>query len=110
MIAFFFVLSVLGCARYECRQTCDRLYGDGEGSCGFELPATTPEDLTTECIATCEAALKTPGEADGYDPNVRTEASQSVEIENRAQVQLWMDCIAETSCENLDEGYCAPIW
>jgi len=58
----------------------------------------------------CESALKIPGEVGNYTPNEYTPASEPVTLENDHQAAVWMDCVAETSCEFLDGGYCAPVW
>ena len=37
------------------------------------------------------------------------EGDDDVALENEQQAALWMDCVAETSCDNLDKNYCAPV-
>ena len=52
-------------------------------------------------------------DAGDYNSNEKVSSSQTVELENRAQAELWMECIGEKSCEMIrsTEGrFCAPIW
>ncbi len=94
----------------NCQSTCNRLYTTADNGCGIERPGVDQSELISTCMDECEDALKLAGDLDGYDPFERTGSSTSVQIENEKQAALWMDCIAETSCEYLESGYCAPIW
>ncbi|RME27380.1 MAG: hypothetical protein D6798_04675 [Deltaproteobacteria bacterium] len=58
----------------------------------------------------CTDAMGHGGDLGDYQPNVYTPSSVPVELENRAQARVWMDCIDDTACEHLDNGFCAPVW
>jgi hypothetical protein len=93
----------------ECEVTCASLYDENE--CGLMRPGRSSEELKETCIDACADAMAEPqGEVGDYEPYERMPSSVSVELENQAQAELWMECIADTSCEALDDGYCAPIW
>jgi hypothetical protein len=108
-IAALTTLLASGCGP-NCQTTCDRLYGSTGEDCAIARPNTTESDLKRTCRKACQDALSIPGELEGYDPDERQGSSASVEIENDKQAAVWMDCIAETSCEDLEKGYCAPVW
>ncbi len=65
--------------------------------------------MYSECVAACDDALDVPGDLDGYDPDERNVSGDKVILENEKQAAAWMDCVAETACEGLEDGYCAPI-
>ena len=67
-------------------------------------------ELRNHCLDKCEDALEKPGTIGEYTPDEKTLNNQSVELGNDQQAAAWMDCIAETSCDNLADGYCAPVW
>lgn len=95
----------------RCEETCDRIYGSEEGQCFIERPGTTTDMLTEACVERCEEAVEEEeGGMGDYDPNERTSPSMSFELQNRTQAVAWMDCVEQTSCENLTNGYCAPIY
>jgi len=94
----------------NCQSTCDKLYGTTGDACSIQRPNTSEKELKTTCLEKCNAALDVPGELEGYDPDQQQGSSSSVEITNDKQAAVWMDCIAETACEDLDHGYCAPVW
>ncbi len=91
-----------------CRTTCDRLYTADQ--CDIQRPGRATDELVEACRDSCFQAMQTRGEAGDYDPTTRSDSSVSVELENKAQAKLWSECVAETSCEDLEDGYCAPIW
>ncbi len=97
----------------DCLTTCQRLHADGvdaqgENQCNITVPGMEAAQLIRECSASCERAMARAGTLDGYDPNKRTPPSEAQELVNDRQAAAWMDCVAETSCENLGDGYCAP--
>lgn len=92
----------------NCQSTCNRLYQESE--CNIQSPGATRDDLVLECNTQCENALEVPGEVGDYNPKEYTPNSVSVELENDKQAAVWMDCIAEQSCELLNDGFCAPVW
>ena len=102
---------LVGCGP-NCQSTCQRIYGDGIQDVGADcaIPGRTSTDLINTCMQECEDALDTPGEIGSYNPIVQQGAQTSVELENERQAALWMECVGEKSCGNLEEGYCAPIW
>lgn len=109
--------SLLACGP-NCQSTCQRLYGEstqrvyGEQitDCGIDRAGRDASELVDTCMDECQAALEVPGEVGPYEPYERTGSSESVDIENERQAAVWMECIAETSCDRLREGYCAPVW
>ena len=95
----------------DCQSTCNQLYLEkGAGGCAIERPGTSIQDRLTRCNEECQTAMDRPGEAGDYNPNEQTPRSESIELENDQMAALWMDCIEETACENLEANYCAPIW
>lgn len=100
------VVTTTGCGP-DCYSTCGKLYQE---ECNFESPGQTQSELLDTCVETCQAALNTPGEVGDYNPYEKQPGDAAITIENDRQAALWMDCIAESACEKLDEGYCAPIW
>lgn len=100
---------LVGCAGSVCDPACEKIYGAGDGECNIQVPGrTNDEDLAT-CEDACKQAWQQPGEVGDYDPNVRAANNTDVSLENRAQVELWAQCIDETACTDINEGYCAPI-
>ena len=93
-----------------CQATCNRLYQEADPNCNIQSVAMDRSELLTECNNACEDALDVPGEIGDYTPHEYTPSSKSITLENDKQAALWMDCVAETSCEHLNDGYCAPVW
>jgi hypothetical protein len=93
-----------------CQSTCDHLYGSTGDDCHIERAGTTETELKNTCMEKCEAALETPGELGNYNPDERQGSSAAIVLETDKQAAVWMDCIAETACEDLTKGYCAPVW
>ncbi len=91
-----------------CQSVCNKIYN--EQYCGIVRPGKESDELISDCIGYCEEALTEPGELGTYDPYERVSSSTSIELENEEQAALWMDCVAQQSCERLGQGYCAPIW
>lgn len=91
-----------------CDEACDRLYGEGE--CNIQRPGQTAAEMHDRCMDECTAAMEEDGEVGEYDPYAYTPADVAVELENRAQAELWMECVAATDCELLEGGFCAPVW
>ena len=95
----------------DCRSSCERLYLDGPDQCNInvadQVGAEGADELVRNCMATCDDAMTKTGELGDYDPNVRGSAD-SVTLQNEKQAAAWMDCVAETSCDNLGDGYCPP--
>lgn len=91
-----------------CQSTCNRLYA--EDQCYIRRGGTSQRQLITRCRDECQDALKEPGNIGNYDPYERTGGTVSIDLDNESQAAIWMDCIAEQSCDRLEEGFCAPVW
>lgn len=109
-------LLIAGCGP-NCQSTCQRLYADGSQNiggdtvedCGIERAGRSQTQLIDDCMNQCENALDTPGEMGPYDPYTRSGSSESVTIDNERQAAIWMQCIEETSCDRLTDGFCLPV-
>lgn len=109
------LLSVLvaGCAtQHDCAQACTKLFGEQDGQCNIVVPGHSDDqgrqDMIDMCETHCEAAMAQAGEVGNYNPNERTSGNEDVGLANDAQAALWMQCIDETSCSDLNDNYCAP--
>lgn len=100
----------------DCRSSCTKLYGnstqaDGSTQCQIVVPGKSGDEgrneLIADCEATCDAAMRNTGEMNGYDPNQKG-TGDDISINNEKQAAAWMDCVAETSCDNLGKGFCEP--
>lgn len=107
-------LLLAGCGGgHSCRNSCNIIFGDGDGECNI-IPSGITTDveiqgLTRDCIAQCEAAMRNPGDVTpGYDPNTRAGSQSDIELHTDKDAALWMDCVDNAACEDLDGGYCAP--
>lgn len=92
----------------NCQSTCDRLFSVDE--CGIQRNEKSPEEVRNDCIASCEEALTVPGPVGDYNPDERKSGSQTIKLETDQQAAVWMECVEETSCAFLEDGYCAPVW
>ncbi len=109
LAALALALGAAGCDNPDCQSTCNKLYAESE--CDMRSPGQTREELLRTCSQECGAALKKEGEIrPTFNPDDNTRSDQSVTLENDKEAALWMDCIAETDCLLLEEGYCAPVW
>ncbi len=101
--------SLMGCGP-SCRTSCERLYGSGTDQCNIAVPGFEGEaganSLIIECSQECESAMAEAGALGTYDPNSNTDTKLS--IANEKQAASWMDCVGETSCDNIGNGYCQP--
>ena len=104
----FLSVATGGCGGPTCQSTCNRLYQADE--CDIQSPGSTRTELLNRCAQECEDALEHPGELNDYSPDEFTPASVSITLDNDKQAAVWMDCVAETACDYLDGGYCAPVW
>lgn len=97
----------------SCYDACEKIFGDSDGQCNIQIPGKEGEsgrsEMINKCVAHCESALNRAGEVGDYSPNERASGDDDVALENEQQAALWMDCVAETSCDNLDKNYCAPV-
>lgn len=101
-------LALLSGCGPDCQSTCNRLYNESE--CNIQSPGATREELLGRCNTECGNALDVPGEVGDYNPNEYTPSNENIELENDKRAAVWMDCVAATSCEFLNDGYCAPVW
>ena len=92
----------------NCQNTCNKIYQPTE--CNIERAGRTPDQLINTCLDECEGALSNPGELGSYDPQNSRGSADDFEITTDRQAAAWMDCIAATSCENLQKNFCPPIW
>jgi hypothetical protein len=92
----------------SCQEACNRIHSPSE--CAYQVPGESPDTMYRICVDDCELALKTPGELGGYDPEIRNTSDEAPELTNDKQAAVWMDCVVETACEDLADGYCAPLF
>lgn len=103
-------LFATGCGP-DCQSSCDKLFGDAPGQCDLAsgLPGVDPQNLRADCLSHCNGAMARNGEVSGdFNPDERSSGADEVTLDNEKEAALWMDCVADSSCENLNEGYCAP--
>ncbi len=97
----------------SCYDSCEKLFGDGDGQCNIQIPGkegpSGRAEMVSRCVAHCESAMNRAGEIGNYTPNERASGDDDISLENEQQAALWMDCVAQTSCDLLDKNYCAPI-
>lgn len=109
-----FCLVLAGAALYltgcgpNCQSTCEKLYIESE--CNIQRPGRTTDELLQRCSNECEGALEQPGEIGDYDPYDNSGSGSSITLDNEMQAAVWMECVAESACEKIDDGYCAPVW
>jgi hypothetical protein len=89
----------------NCQSACFKIYAEAE--CDVSTPGQSWEDAYKDCVEECDNALSQPGDLAGFDPDERNTSGESVTLENEQQAAAWMDCVEETACERLEEGYCA---
>lgn len=101
--------SLSGCGP-SCRTSCERLYGSGTDACNIAVNGYEGEaganSLIIECTQTCESAMAEAGALGSYEPNSNTDTKMT--IANEKQAASWMDCVAETTCDNIQKGFCQP--
>lgn len=91
-------LAGTGCGP-DCYSACDKLYRE---ECNITAAGQTQNDLLQDCIDVCQEALVTPGEVTaGYDPFSPTASSNAITINTDRDAALWMDCVDQSSCENI---------
>lgn len=101
---------LVGCgeAPLDCYASCDKLFGDQAGQCEIVVPGRTAQEMTNDCVASCDHALARSGELGSYNPNERSSGADDISLDNEQQAAAWIDCIHETSCDLLKSNYCAP--
>jgi hypothetical protein len=101
------VMALAGCGP-NCQNTCNKLYQPSE--CNVERPGRSADQLINTCRDTCEDALNNPGELGDYNPSQQRGSSTDYDLVTDRQAAAWMDCVAETSCDLFEKGYCPPVW
>lgn len=103
-------LSAAACSDIRsCPNACDRAFSESECHFGAGLAAGgDPRKAIRECTRECENALRQTGDLDGYDPDDynSVDRSRSFELKNEAQAAAWIDCVSETSCQDINDGFC----
>lgn len=106
----FVTVGASGCGP-DCQTSCNRMYSQNE--CDIQRAGIERIELMDTCMDRCELALTKPGEADpDYNPAEKMPPSKEVDesiVETDVEAAMWMDCVAETSCDLLDEGFCWGI-
>ncbi|NOY27313.1 MAG: hypothetical protein GXP62_15705 [Oligoflexia bacterium] len=90
-------LTATGCGP-TCYTACGKLYRE---ECNISAPGQTQSELLSDCVDTCQAALNNPGEVGDYDPFEPTSSTNAITIDTDRQAALWMDCVDQSSCENI---------
>lgn len=97
----------------DCYSSCEKIFGDAADECDIQIPGKEGEsgrqEMISQCVAHCESALSNNGDIGDYTPNERASGDDDIALENEKQAALWMDCVSETSCDNLNKNYCAPV-
>ena len=90
----------------SCQSACQRAFQSGE--CNIRVPGQTQDRLVRDCIRECEGALRRTGDVGNYDPNDRNsiDRSEPFSLQNEKQAALWIDCVLESSCPRLNDGFC----
>tara|TARA_B100001989_G_C24171336_1_gene284394 strand:- start:17 stop:400 length:384 start_codon:yes stop_codon:yes gene_type:complete len=89
----------------SCQNACQKAYRDDQCNFGAGL---VDDDAAQDCTIECENALRTNGDLDGYDPDDLNSVDRSTtfELKNEAQAASWMQCVMETSCDDINKGFC----
>ena len=99
----------------HCQSTCQTIYGDEiiystqNDACGITVPGKDPDDSRRDCITECQNALDVAGDIGDYNPFDPANSGSGASLENEQQAGVWMDCVDQSSCQDLRTGTCAPI-
>ena len=93
----------------NCQSTCQTIFDETQPHCGIHIPGKAPEESISDCISACEYALQYPGDVGDYNPFEPNTTGASVTLDNEKQAAIWMECVEETACPDIADGYCAPI-
>jgi hypothetical protein len=98
-----------GCGGEElrsCENACEKAFRSDQ--CNIQVPGVEASELIRDCSRECENALARTGELEGYDPDDlnSVDRSEPFKLKNEKQAALWIDCVVESACERLDEGFC----
>ena len=55
-------------------------------------------------MSECSLGIEQGGPAGDYNPNEQTPRRETPTLETDQQTALWMDCVANTACENLEKN------
>jgi len=90
---------------YSCQNACQRAFRDDQCNFGAGLVS---DDAAQDCIVECEAALKINGDLGTYDPDDydSVDRSSTYKLQNEAEAAAWMTCVIETSCDDINDGFC----
>ena len=94
-----------GCGE-NCRTSCFKAYDERE--CNVDTPGVPADRRISECVSECQAALRQVGPMGDYSPFSSGSLTPS-SLENERQAAAWMDCIAESTCEQLQNRRCSPL-
>ncbi len=97
----------------DCEAPCERLYGVSEDpweACSFTSGDMTSEQSYRQCMRLCTEAARAEGDMGDYDPDERQQNCASVALDNNTQVEVWAACIEWSSCDDIESGYCCPVW
>lgn len=112
LLLVFSAAFAVGCGP-DCYSSCEKIFGDAAGECDISIPGKTGEsgrqEMISQCVSHCERAMRRNGDIGDYSPNERASGADDISLENEKQAGKWMDCVAETSCDNLNKNYCAPV-
>lgn len=95
-----------GCSDVRsCQNACQRAFRDDQCNFGAGLVG---DDAIGDCVNECERALRQNGDLEGYDPDDynSVDRSSTFQLKNEAQAAAWMDCVIETSCQDINDGFC----
>jgi len=103
------VLLLAGCDSGDlrsCENACEKAFRSDQ--CNITVPGVEGAELIRDCSRECERALNQTGELDGYDPDDlnSVDRSEPFKLQNEKQAAVWMDCVVESACERLNDGYC----
>jgi hypothetical protein len=108
VLASFGLMALLAGCGPSCQSACRRAYAPDE--CSLQVPgADSWTEPYADCVDECEFGLSQPGGLDGYNPNERDNTGAAIRLETEMQSAAWMDCVANTACDRLADGYCAPL-
>ncbi|MBW2255926.1 MAG: hypothetical protein JRI25_15190 [Deltaproteobacteria bacterium] len=102
------VLLSSGCGP-NCQSTCQQIFDETQPNCGIRIPGRDSAESISDCISACEGALQYPGDVGDYNPFEPNVTGSSVNLDNEKQAAIWMECVEQTACEDIADGFCAPI-
>jgi len=107
LLALVLPAALAGCGNpTSCQTACQLAFRESE--CNIRIPGKEPSEMVRDCTRECTRALRVTGQLDGYDPNrpESVDRSRSFVLRNEKQAATWIDCVVETSCVDLQRGFC----